>query len=346
MNVVCLLAFLGSAFAESPEKGTAGDNDRHVMKVREGGATSLRSGLPRAALSDSTFEQEDECRSVCEDDVLDNDVCIGTATNPVPNGEVWMFNRDTWWSYGCCAFGLGACKECCPPTEDDKLAFENADDAVLTQNLYTGMGADIENFDNENNDDDPWKFYIGTCLTLSNFTIISPGSLPISNVMQLLVRAGTSASGNGRSRNGFFFTDEGVYIEMSQLSFLNGGSITYRILGYDYSDQRPGSRRGYKRVVELPWQLAPHGDAMFTEYEANPQEYGPADKIAYRLISPYMGEVLVKAECCTQEELVAYEYVSEGPLGYLTRPDPPVRYTRSAEQCEQIQPAYERFAPL
>lgn len=297
-----------------------------------------------AALGDGVFEQEeDECRLICEEDVLDNDVCIGTPTNPVPNGEVWMFSRDTRWSFGCCAFGLGACKECCPPTEDDRLAFQNADEALLVQTLFEGMGTDIENFDSENNPNNPFVPFSGVCLTLNNFTILEPGNLPISYIMQGIVDIGIYANGNGRGRNGFFITDGDVYHEMSQLSFLEGGSITYRILGYDYGGQSPGSRRGNKRVVELPWQLAPHGSAIYTTLEENPEEYGDDVKLAYHLISPYMGDVLVKAECCTQEELTTYEMVSDSSFDILATPVPPVRFTATPQQCQQMQPAFETF---
>lgn len=302
----------------------------------------LRSGLPQAAVSDgdsSSWGGSGECRSICEEDVLADDVCISTPTNPIPDGEVWMFSEDGW-SFGCCAIGSGACKVCCPPSEEDKLAFENADVSGLVRALFDGMGDDINDFDNESNADDPWNFFSGTCLTLSNFTIVNPGDLPISNVMQGIVEFGTMS--NGRTRNGFFFTDGG-YHEMSVLSWAGAGVITYRLLGYDGSGESLGSRRGHKRVVELPWQLAPHGEAVFTVLETDPQEYGPEDKIAYRLISPYMGEVLVKATCCTGDELIQYEEVSEGALGFLTMPDPPVRYTQTAQQCEQMEPAYERL---
>jgi len=313
-----------------------------AAEKRQGG---VRPGLSKAAaLGDGVFEQEeDECKLICEEDVLDNDVCIGTPTNPLPNGEVWMFSRDTRWSFGCCAFGLGACKECCPPTEDDRLAFQNADDALLVQSLFEGMDTDIENFDSENNPNNPWVPFSGVCLTLNNFTILEHGNLPIAYIMQRIVDAGIHANGNGRTRNGFFITDGDVYHETSQLSFLNGGSITYRILGYDYGGQSPGSRLGNKRVVELPWQLAPHGEAIYTTLEENPEEYGDDVKLAYHLISPYMGDVLVKVECCTQEELTTYETVSESSFDFLARPDPPVRYTTTPEQCQQMQPAFEIF---
>mmetsp|Transcript_37271 Transcript_37271/g.68483 ORF Transcript_37271/g.68483 Transcript_37271/m.68483 type:complete len:389 (-) Transcript_37271:141-1307(-) len=345
------------SFTERIPRGATDDPDHHEMvrsfmdwitfaaKKRYGG---VRPGLPQAAaLSDGVFEQEeDECRLICEEDVLDDDVCIGTPTNPVPNGEVWMFSRDTRWSFGCCAFGLGACKECCPPKEEDRLAFEDADDvydALLVQSLFEGMDADIENFDSENNPINPWVPFSGVCLTLNNFTILEPGNLPISYIMDGIVDSGIYANGNGRTRNGFFITDGDVYHETSQLSFLDGGSITYRVLGYDYGGQSPGSRLGNNRVVELPWQLAPHGEAIYTQLEQNPEEYGDGDKLAYHLISPYMGDVLVKMECCTQEELTTYEEVSESSLDILATPVPPVRYTTTPQQCQQMQPAFETF---
>lgn len=200
--------------------------------------------------------------------------------------------------------------------------------------------------DTENNDNDPWKSFAGVCLTLNNFTIVQPGNVPLSPVMDAIVTAGIIANGNeGRTRNGFFFTDGDVYHEMSQLSFLGAGSITYRILGYDYSDQDSddGSRLGIKRVVELPWQLAPHSRAIYTKLEQDPAEYKARDKIAYRLISPYIGEVLVKLECCTAEELAAYEDVSDGGLGFLTTPVPPVSYTSTTQECEGMAPAYVTY---
>mmetsp|Transcript_14112 Transcript_14112/g.30161 ORF Transcript_14112/g.30161 Transcript_14112/m.30161 type:complete len:382 (+) Transcript_14112:197-1342(+) len=341
------------SFTERLRRGATYTPDNHGMvrsfmdwitfaaEKRQGG---VRPGLPEAsALDNGVFEQEeDECRLICEEDVLDNDVCIGTPTNPVPSGKVWMFSRDTRWSFGCCAFGLGACKECCPPTEDDRLAFQNADDALLVQSLFEGMGTDIENFDSEDSPNNPFEPFSGVCLTLNDFTILEPGNLPISRIMQAIVNAGYSANGNGRSRNGFFITD-GLYYEMSQLSFLEGGSITYRILGYDYGGQSPGSRRGNKRIVELPWQLAPHGEAMYTTLEENPEEYGDDVKLAYHLISPYLGDILVKMECCTQEELTTYERVSDSSydIDILATPVPPVRYTTTPQQCQQMRPAFE-----
>lgn len=334
------LSLFATVFAEFPAEGTSGGSGGHVTEMsKERAAQMLRSGLAPAALSDGASEQDD-CERVCEEDVLADDVCIGTLTNPVPNGEVWMFSQDSW-SWGCCAFGRGACKVCCPPSEADKLAFENADVPTLVRALFDGMGDDIESFDDEPNPDDPWKFFSGVCLTLSAFTITSPGDVPISNVMDGIVRGGTRR--NGRTRNGFFFSDGEVYHEMSPLSWAGAGSITWQVLGYDSSGEDPGSpRKGHKRVVELPWQLAPHGEAIYTELVTTPEDYGPEDKIAYRLVGPYMGDVLVKATCCTAEELDTYEDVSEGALGFLTRPLPPVIYTSTAEQCEQMEPAYTR----
>lgn len=317
-----MLSMFATACAESPE-------------VQTQSATKLRPGLARAAVSDGAASSRGECRSVCEDDVLSDDVCISTRFNPVPNGEVWMYERDGW-RFGCCALGHGACKVCCPPSEEDRQAFEDADIHGMVRELFDGTGADLANFDDESNVEDPWKFFSGTCLTLSNFTIISQGNMPIAGAMRGIVSSGTRS--NGRTRNGFFFTDEGLYHEMSPLSWAGAGSITYRVLGYDNSGEGPG----FKRVVELPWQLAPHGEAIFAELATEPGEYGLEDKIAYRLIGPYMGEVLVKATCCTPDELTQYEEVSVGAVGFLMTPDPPVRYTRTAEQCNQMAPAYER----
>ena len=153
--------------------------------------------------------------------------------------------------------------------------------------------------------------------------------------MDLIVEAGIFANNNeGRTRNGFFVADD-LYLEMSQLSFLHPSTIKYRILGYDYGDGRSHDRPT-RRIVELPWQLAPHGRAIFTDLELDPREYEEGDKIAYRLISPYIGEVLVKAECCTAEELVAYERVSG-------ESDPDVHYTTTAEECALMPPSYETY---
>ncbi len=169
----------------------------------------------------------------------------------------------------------------------------------------------------------------------------------MSYIMAGVVAAGVIANNdNGRGRNGVFIGD-GFYHEQSQLSFLGAGSITYRVLGYDYRGQDPndGPLNGNRRIVELPWQLAPHGRAVYAVLSTDPEEYADGDKINWRLVSPYIGEFLAKFECCTEEEMIAYEDVAEGGLGFLTRPDPEVHYTRTAEECRAMVPAYETFGP-
>ena len=159
LGAISFLPLAVSAFGARSERNRheVTDSDHHEVGAFIGGATEssdlrgaakkIRSGLPQAAFSDSTsFETEDGCRRVCEEDVLDNDVCIGTPSNPVPNGEVWMF-RDDLSNYGCCAIGRGACKECCPPSEEDELAFVNADEAELVRELFDEMETDINNFE-------------------------------------------------------------------------------------------------------------------------------------------------------------------------------------------------------
>lgn len=344
MRTRLLLPILGIALVESLENGAGGSDGGHMTKGAEeqgrNAVPMIRSKLPPVAVSDGASSSwgSNDCRSVCAEDVLGDDICIATSTNPIPDGDVWMFDRDES-RYGCCAFGMGACKVCCPPSEEERRAFEEADIDGMVRALFHEMDVGIDHFDDESNADDPWNFFAGTCLTLSNFTVEVPGVLPIAHAMQGIVWSGMRR--NGRTRNGIFFFTDG-YHEVSPLAWAGAGSITYRVLGYDDSGEAPGPRRGLKRVVQLPWQLAPHGEAVFAELDAEPKEYGPGDKIAYRLVSPYMGVALVKFTCCTADERAQYEELSEGALGFMTRPDPPVHFTRTAEQCEQMEPAYER----
>ena len=190
--------------------------------------------------------------------------------------------------------------------------------------------------DNETNAEDPWSPFAGACLQISDFAPEVSGELPITRIMDGIVRSGTGR--DGRTRNGFF-AFAGGYHEMTPMSWVGAGSLTYRILGYDDSgEEGPGPRRRRKRVVELPWALAPSGAAVFAELTTDPQEYGSGDKIVYRLSSPRLGVARVSLTCCTADEASAYEAVADGALG---APDPPVRFTRTPEQCEEMEPAYK-----
>ena len=88
--------------------------------------------------------EEDECRSICAEDVSD-DVCVATLTNPIPNGDAWRRVRDGS-RYGCCAFGLGACEVCCPPSEEERRAFAEADARDVARRLFDGMSVDFDHF--------------------------------------------------------------------------------------------------------------------------------------------------------------------------------------------------------
>lgn len=218
------------------------------------------------------------------------------------------------------------------------MAFENADDALMVDKLFEGMGTDINNFvpfGSEDNVTDPWDALNGACLALSNFTVIQ--NALVASIMDRIGERGRQE--NGRYTEGFFFTPVGVYHEISSITSLGGGVGTYRVLGYDYGgEENPEFRVANKRVVELPWQLAPHGVAMYTEL-ANPEEYGPNDKIAYHLISPYLGNILVKMECCTEYEVNMYQNISEYTTGgFHESPQPPVDFSVNAAACEAMQP--------